>query len=181
MTTVPYLKDHFTESWCEIGEHTYGLPKVIGGGSSTKLKIGKYCSISDNVVFLLAGDHHVDFIATFPFDNIDCWGYPFVDVPYHRPNEITVGNDVWFGYGCVILHGLTIGDGAVIGAGAVVTKDVRPYAIVGGNPAKEIRRRFDDETITKLLSIRWWDFEDEKVKANLSIIESPDVEALCSI
>lgn len=174
MSRTSYLKEHLTGSWCEIGEHTYGMPKVVGGGPHTLLEIGKYCSISDDVVFLLAGDHHVDFISTYPFDNIDFWDYPFVITPYHRRNETVVGNDVWLGYGCLILHGVTIGDGAVIGAGSVVSKDVRPYAVVVGNPAREIRRRFDDETVEALLELRWWDWPEEKIRENLPALQGKD-------
>ena len=89
-----------------------------------------------------------------------------------------IGNDVWIGYEAVILSGVTIGDGAVIGSRAVVTKDVPPYTIVGGVPARPIRRRFDEVTIEKLEALRWWDWEREKIKRNIPIIQSGDIAAL---
>ena len=90
--------------------------------------------------------------------------------------DITVGNDVWIGYEALILAGVTIGDGAIIGSRAVVTKDIPPYTIVGGIPAKPIRKRFDDETIAELLKLRWWDWDEEKIKRNLEAIQTGRLE-----
>ena len=95
-----------------------------------------------------------------------------------RHGSITIGNDVWIGYEAVILSGVTIGDGAIIGTRAVVTKDIPPYTIVGGVPAKPIRRRFDEETVARLEELRWWDWEEEKIRRNITAIQSGDIEAL---
>ena len=92
--------------------------------------------------------------------------------------DIIIGNDVWIGYEAVILAGVTIGDGAIIGSRAVVTKDVPPYTIVGGVPARPIRRRFDDETVEALLHLRWWDWDEEKIRRNLPAIQSGDLGGL---
>ena len=103
------------------------------------------------------------------------------NVLYHYPvnkDKLKIGNDVWIGYEAVILSGVTIGDGAIIGARAVVTKDVPSYTIVGGVPAKPIRKRFDEETIQKLKEIRWWDWEEERIKKNIQAIQSGDINML---
>ena len=103
------------------------------------------------------------------------------NVLYHYPvnkDKLKIGNDVWIGYEAVILSGVTIGDGAIIGTRAVVTKDVPSYTIVGGVPAKPIRKRFDEETIQKLKEIRWWDWEEERIKKNIQAIQSGDISML---
>ena len=103
------------------------------------------------------------------------------NVLYHYPvnkDKLKIGNDVWIGYEAVILSGVTIGDGAIIGTRAVVTKDVPSYTIVGGVPAKPIRKRFDEETIQKLKEIRWWDWEEERIKKNIQAIQSGDINML---
>lgn len=103
------------------------------------------------------------------------------NVLYHYPvnkDKLKIGNDVWIGYEAVILSGVTIGDGAIIGTRAVVTKDVPSYTIVGGVPAKPIHKRFDEETIQKLKEIRWWDWEEERIKKNIQAIQSGDINML---
>ena len=97
---------------------------------------------------------------------------------WDNKGDTVIGNDVWIGYEAVIMSGVTIGDGAIIGTRAVVTKDVPPYTIVAGIPAKPVRKRFDDATIEKLEAMRWWDWEEEKIKRNISAIQSGDITAL---
>ena len=97
---------------------------------------------------------------------------------WDKKGDIVIGNDVWIGYEAVILSEVTVGDGAIIGARAVVTKDVPPYAIVGGIPARYIRRRFDEKTVTKLMELKWWEWSDEKIKENLSAIQSGRINEL---
>lgn len=125
---------------------------------TANLYIGKYCSIAKQVKFLLGGYHPINCISTFPF---------FVDAGTHCNNvkkqDIIIGNDVYIGIGAKILAGVTIGDGAVIGAYSVVTKNVEPYTVVGGNPAKFIKKRFPDNIIEELLKIKWWDYPDNVV------------------
>jgi virginiamycin A acetyltransferase len=146
------------------------------------LTIGKYCSIACGAKFIFtSANHAMGSLSTYPFPIFfDEWGLDIKDITkaWDNKGDITIGNDVWIGYEAVILSGVTIGDGAIIGARAVVTKDVEPYAVVGGVPAKTIKKRFDSETIEKLLSMRWWDWPDEKVKANLTAIMSGDIQAL---
>jgi chloramphenicol O-acetyltransferase type B len=163
--------------WWDIGEHTYGVPEIFGVALNRQLSIGNYCCISDGVTLMLADDHNPMWVTMYPFHRIDGWGIEHAGSHYHRPYEIHIGNDVWIGYGATIMHGVTIGDGAVIGARAVVASDVRPYAIVVGNPSREIKRRFTDEQVESLLRIKWWDWPEEKIKKYADLILSPDIEA----
>lgn len=172
---ILFTKDVLGDRY-KIGEHTYGKPRVIFGGKKTFLTIGKYCSISTQVVIFLGGDHRVDWLSTYPFPLLweaakSITGHP------STKGDVIIGNDVWIGYGVTVLSGVKIGDGAVIGAGSVVTKDVPPYAIVGGNPAQIVRYRFHEEVIEKLLKIKWWDWPDEKVKENVHLICSDSIHA----
>ena len=147
-----------------------------------RLVIGKFCSIACGAKFLFnSANHALNSLSTYPFPIFfEEWDLPVEDIPQAWDNygDIVVGNDVWIGYEAVILAGLTIGDGAVIGARAVVTKDVPPYTIVGGVPAKPIRRRFSGSVIQRLLSLKWWDWPPQRIAANLSAIQSGDIEHL---
>lgn len=142
-----------------------------------KLIIGKFCSIGDGVKFIMAGNqgHRYDWVSTFPFfynDKIEGGKDAF-----KRSGNTVIGNDVWIGASATIMPGLTIGDGAVIATGAVVTKDVPPYTIVGGNPAKEIKKRFDEKQIDQLLKLEWWNWEISKIKKNVDLFCSDDIQA----
>lgn len=108
------------------------------------------------------------------------WGLDKKDVirAWDNKGDITIGNDVWIGYEAVIMQGVTIGDGAVIGTRAVVTKDVPPYTIVGGVPAKRIKKRFEEDTIAALLHLSWWDWPKEKIRANLAAIQTGNIQSL---
>jgi acetyltransferase-like isoleucine patch superfamily enzyme len=148
-----------------IGKHSYGLHKnmVAGAAPDAPLSIGSYCSIGPDVQFLCKVDHPVNYPSTYPF-RTRLW-YP--DAPNSdaiTKGPITLGHDVWIGARAIILSGVTIGTGAVIAAGAVVTKDVLPYAIVGGNPARLIKKRFDDQQIEKLLATQWWVKTDAELR-----------------
>lgn len=162
----------------EIGEHTYGVPRVVFPDG--KLKIGKFCSLAWDVTIFLGGNHRVDWIATYPFPSShDKWpNARGVEKFLTTRGDVIIGNDVWIGSDVIILSGVTIGDGAVIGVGSVVTSDVPPYSIVGGNPAKVIRKRFSDEAIEKLLKIKWWDWPSEKINENVHILMSGDIDKL---
>ena len=131
-----------------------------------KLKIGKFCSIACGTKFLFnSANHALDSLSTFPFPLFfEEWNLEKEKVTeaWDNRGDIVIGNDVWIGYEAVILSGVTIGDGAIIGTRAVVTKDVPPYTIVGGVPAKSIRKRFDEKVIEALLKIKWWDWTEEK-------------------
>lgn len=147
-----------------------------------KLKIGKFCSIACGAKFLFtSGNHTMKSLSTYPFPIFfEEWGLDGKDIcgAWDNKGDIVIGNDVWIGYEAVILSGVTIGDGAVIGSRAVVTKDVEPYTIVGGVPAKPIRKRFDEQTIEKLEKIGWWDWSEEQIRQNIGAIQAGDVDAL---
>jgi len=141
-----------------------------------KLIIGKYCSIGSGAVFIMAGNqgHRSDWISTFPFyyqANI----FKEAKNPYEKAGDTTIGHDVWIGTEAMILSGITIGTGAVISARAVVTKDVEPYAIVGGNPATVIKYRFSEKKIATLLQLKWWDWSEEKIKQNMDFLCSSNI------
>lgn len=146
-----------------------------------KLIIGKFCALARGVKFIMNGaNHKISGISTYPF-YIFGQGWENVmpaaeELPYKGDTEI--GNDVWIGYEALFMPGVKIGHGAIISSRSVVTGDVPAYAIVGGNPAKVIRYRFDAETIAKLEDIAWWNWPVEKISRNLSLIVSGDIDAL---
>ena len=141
-----------------------------------KLIIGKFCSIACGAKFIFnSANHTLSSVSTYPFPIFfEEWGLNIKDVAaaWDNKGDIVIGNDVWIGYEAVIMAGVTIGDGAIIGTRAVVTKDVPPYTIVGGVPAKTIRKRFNNETLDELLKIRWWDWPEEKIARNIQAIQS---------
>lgn len=143
--------------------------------NNDKLVIGKFCSVASGVKFLFnAANHAMTSLSTYPFPIFwEEWGLDPARVTeaWDNKGDIIIGNDVWIGYEAVILAGVRIGDGAVIGARAVVTKDVAPYSIVGGVPAKEIRKRFAPDVIAKLLEVKWWDCPEEKLRAKLDVLQ----------
>ena len=137
----------------EMGYGTYGQPDVRTYGCvGSKVVIGKYCSIADDVTILIGGEHVISRVSTYPFDVLIDKIKPCLA---DGKSDVVIGNDVWIGTKGLILSGVTVGDGAVVGAGSVVTKDVEPYAVVAGNPARLIRYRFDAETRKKLLELQW--------------------------
>lgn len=157
-----------------IGRWTYGIDdgqKIAGCGPESPLEIGSFCSIAAEVVLLCSGNHPTD-CATTSYVHSNMMGKAS---PWDRPGKggIKVGNDVWIGRRTLILPGVNVGHGGVVGAQATVTKDVPPYAIVGGNPGKIIRLRFSEEIIGKMLAIRWWDWDDEKIKQEADFLTGP--------
>lgn len=146
-----------------------------------RLLIGSFCSIGSGAAFIMAGNqgHRNDWISTFPF-------YWMPEVPafeeaangFLPAGDTVIGNDVWIGAEAIIMPGVKIGDGAVIGTRALVTRDVAPYAIVGGNPARTIRRRFEDRIVDLLLEMRWWDWSDDQLRTAMPVLTSGDVEKL---
>ena len=160
----------------EIGRWTYGDLTVQAWDDGTMLRIGAFCSIAGGVRIILGGEHRSDWVTTFPF-------YALWDSAKHissRPNtkgDVTIGNDVWIGTEAVIMSGVTVGDGAVIGARALVARDVEPYAIVAGNPARLVRKRCDDKLIKRLLQLKWWEWSDEEIAEMIPWLLAPDVNA----
>jgi len=156
------------------GRYTYGEPKFLF--PEADIIIGAFCSISENVTIFGGGNHRTDWVTTYPFPSFSNWGMEALQGQDSQTNgPVIIGNDVWIGDGAVILSGVTVGDGAVIAAAAVVTKDVRPYAIVAGNPAREVKRRFADDVVEQLLRIRWWDWPDEDVLTYAPMLCNQDV------
>lgn len=163
----------------KIGRWTYGKPDVFSWGEGTTLEIGAFCSIASGVKIFLGGEHRVDWVTTYPFNVL--WkqashikGHP------KTKGDVIIGNDVWIGYESVILSGVNIGDGAVVGTRSVVTQNIPPYAIAFGNPAKILRYRFNQETITALLQIAWWDWDDQRIVEFLPYLLNPDIREFIS-
>lgn len=152
-----------------IGRYTYGAnpDSIYDCGPNASFEIGSFCSIAAEVVFLCRGQHPMETASSFPMSTIFPETLNDPDLQIGRTG-IFVGNDVWIGRKAIVLPQIRIGNGAVVGAGSIVTKDVPPYAVVAGNPAKIIRYRFDEETIAKLQSIAWWEWSDEKLKLHLN-------------
>lgn len=165
-----------------VGRYTYGtnLIKISSWGEGAQLKIGSFCSIANcNVV--LGGNHRTDWITTYPFGHtnkhIFKWhgkGHP------STKGDVIIGNDVWIANGVTIMSGVNIGDGAIIASNSHVVKDVPPYTIVGGNPAVIIRKRFSDEHITKLLELKWWDWDVKKIQENIHLLCSDNIDEFCN-
>lgn len=145
-----------------------------------KLEIGKFCSIACGAKFLFnSANHTMKSLSTYPFPIFfEEWELDVRDITsaWDHKGDIVIGNDVWIGYEAVIMAGVTIGDGAIIGTRAVVTKDVPPYTIVGGVPAKQIRKRFSEKKIADLLEVKWWDWPIEKISQNIEGLKSGNFE-----
>ena len=190
-----YLKNVVENSNIEIGDYTIYNdfihdPREFQKNNvlyhypinKDRLIIGKFCSIACGAKFLFnSANHKMASLSTYTFPLFfEEWGLKKENVAHawDQKGDIMIGNDVWIGYEAVILSGVTIGDGAVIGCRAVVTKDIPPYTIVGGVPAKPIRKRFDEETIKELQKIKWWDWPEEKITEKIQAIQAGDLEGL---
>jgi acetyltransferase-like isoleucine patch superfamily enzyme len=150
-----------------VGKYTYGHQniEIYYWGEGTWLDIGSFCSISGYVHVYLGGNHRLDWATTYPFGHINQNIFDSFDGEGHPQTKgnVVIGNDVWIGTHVTIMSGVTIGDGATIANNSVITKDVEPYTVVGGNPAKFIKKRFDDETVNQLLELKWWELEDSHI------------------
>ncbi|MFG0800834.1 CatB-related O-acetyltransferase [Leclercia sp. GLN_9] len=170
------LKSLIAKYKWEVGDHTYGIPKIFEAGMA-HLEIGKFCSLASGINIIL-GNHNINTATTYPFTSLKkYWPGAIRDniSDHHTNGDIIIGNDVWIGSNATIMSGVTIGDGAVVAANSVVTKNVEPYSIVGGSPAKLLRMRHSSNTIDALLKIKWWDWSDdiidERIKYLLSDID----------
>ncbi|ALQ08099.1 chloramphenicol acetyltransferase [Pseudoalteromonas sp. Bsw20308] len=192
---VGFLKNYITSTNIEVGDYTYyddpdgpeNFEKNVlyhFDFINDKLLIGKFCAIAKDVTFIMNGaNHQTSGFSTYPFFIFgNGWG-KFApksnDLPFKGNTEI--GHDVWIGYNATIMPGVKIGSGAIIASKSVVTCDVPAYSVVGGNPAKVIKTRFDDKTINTLLDIAWWDWSNEKITAHLDAITQCDIKALSNL
>ena len=190
VTRTVYLKNIITNPQIMVGDYTYyDDPEDVYNFEKNvlylfdfmgdKLIIGKFCQIATGVRFIMNGSNHaMSGLSTYPFKVFG--GEWSSKDPMHvvSKGDTIIGNDVWIDNGATIMQGVKIGDGAIIGTNSLVTKDVEPYTIVGGNPAKEIRKRFDDETIQLLLAVKWWDWDVQKITDNLEAITSGKIDEL---
>lgn len=161
----------------QFGKGTYANGKLdIFPQEGKTLRVGAYCSFAGGVKIFLGGEHRTDWVTTFPFNVL--WDQA-KSIPGHPASkgDVIIGNDVWVGDGALILSGVNIGDGAVIGARSVVTRDVPPYCIVAGNPAKFIKKRFDDDVIERLLRVKWWRWNEDEIVKALPLMLSDNIEA----
>ncbi|NGX49304.1 MAG: Streptogramin A acetyltransferase [Candidatus Anoxychlamydiales bacterium] len=187
-----FLKNVITKKNIQVGDFTY-FDDPNGGDdfenknvlyhypfSKEKLIIGKFCAVATNVQFIMAGaNHKIDGFSTYPFGIFAQGWEKEMDITKIASKGDTIcGNDIWFGYGSTIMPGVKISNGAIIASNSVVTKDVEPYTIIGGNPAKVIRKRFDDATIHDLLKIKWWDWHIDKISRNIKYIIATDLDKL---
>jgi len=145
-----------------------------------QLIIGKFCMIASDVKFIMNGANHLtDSLSTYPFAIFgNGWENAMEGKTYPKKGDINIGNDVWIGYNATIMSGVTIGDGAIIAANSTVIKDVEPYSIVGGNPAKEIKKRFSKAVILKLLELQWWNWDIEKITRNIQNLTGAEIEKI---
>jgi acetyltransferase-like isoleucine patch superfamily enzyme len=162
-----------------VGKFSYGPPPTIfSWGEGCKVQVGNFCAFAGGVEIFVGGDHRIDWITTYPFMSFgDYWpngrgisGHP------KTKGDVIIGNDAWIGHDAFILSGVTIGNGAVVGAKSVVTKNVPPYAIVAGNPARIVKYRFDEDTIVKLLTIAWWNWDSNEINEAIPFLLSSDIQ-----
>ncbi|MFJ7735973.1 CatB-related O-acetyltransferase [Lysinibacillus sp. NPDC097287] len=174
----PFSNKVYSNNKVKIGRYTYGANFETIARPELINEIGSFCSINKSVKIGTEGNHPIDLITTHPLlyrEKYSFFPNLLTDEDWDEYNgKITIGNDVWIGANVVILPGVSIHDGAIIAAGAIVTKDVPPYAIVGGVPAKLIRYRFNETVIKKLLIIKWWNWDDGKIKNNLNLFLNPE-------
>jgi acetyltransferase-like isoleucine patch superfamily enzyme len=164
-----------------VGDYSYGEPTVLEP-STAKLRVGRFTSIGQSVVVVL-GNHRTDTVTTYPFKSLRRFWHTAATAPddHTSKGDVEIGSDVWIGQGVTILSGVRVGDGAVLAAQSVVTKDVPPYAIVAGNPARVVRYRFDEATVEKLLAIRWWDWPVNKIDEAIPLLTSPDLTQFLAV
>jgi len=167
------------------GRHTYGPEPELVGPSwlinqlAQGSKIGNFCSIAGGLQYIFRGKHMVDWVSTYPFRDMWKMDVPLNSLPPFNP--IIVGNDVWIATNVKIIQGVKVGDGAVIAQESFVTKDVPPYSMVGGYPAKVIRYRFTESQISELLRIAWWNWDDDTIKKVVPYLVNNDVDDFISI
>ncbi|MBP7733734.1 MAG: Vat family streptogramin A O-acetyltransferase [Caldisericia bacterium] len=192
---VCYIKNTVTNPNIIVGDYTYYDDPSDSEGFERnvlyhypfygdKLIIGKFCAIAKDVKFIMNGANHLmNCFSTYPFQIFGNGWEKVMPKIEDLPNkgDTVIGNDVWIGYDSLVMPGVKIGDGAIIASRSVVVGNVEPYSIVGGNPAKLIRKRYNDEVVDILLKLKWWDWEVDKITANLEVLVSQDLEKLKSL
>jgi acetyltransferase-like isoleucine patch superfamily enzyme len=169
---------HIADGTLVMGNMSYYAPKIVKyKGDTGRVIVGNFASVAYDAEFYVGGLHRTEWVSLYGLRAMLELPGAHEDGFTHGRGDIVVGSDTWVTNGCTVMSGVTIGDGAVVGTKAVVAKDVRPYAIVVGNPARELRRRFTDEQVAALLRIRWWDWPTEKVKEHVALLSDPDVDA----
>jgi acetyltransferase-like isoleucine patch superfamily enzyme len=160
-----------------FGKYTYGKPNILWGNDNAKLVVGNFCSIA-GVTIYLGGNHRTDWVTTYPFGHIHRDMFNSFNGAGHpsTKGDVIIGNDVWIGDNVIIMSGVKIGDGAVIANNSHVVKDVEPYSLVGGNPAKLIKYRFTQQQIEKLLEIKWWYWDDEKINKFTTLLCNDNID-----
>ncbi len=176
--TAPTFFTKFNKQYAayQIGDWTYGRPNIVWGDEGATVRIGQFCSFASGVMILMGSEHRIDWVSSYPF-NILFERAKSLPLPSRTKGDVVIGHDVWFGTDALILSGVTIGNGAVIGARSVVTRDVAPYSIVVGVPARHLRFRFDAATIEALQKIAWWDWPLPKIEEALPLLMSSDLKA----
>ncbi|MFD3191770.1 CatB-related O-acetyltransferase [Sedimentitalea sp. HM32M-2] len=186
-----YLRAVLDHPRIAVGAHSYAssfdppedwaarLAPYLFPDSRERLVIGRFCQIAHGATFVTASANHpMDGFSTYPFSIFDpATMGDYADLALLHGDTV-IGNDVWIGYGALILPGVTIGDGAIVGAGAVVAADVAPYGVVAGNPARRVRDRFAPEVVARLLELRWWDWPAEHIARHRAVIEAADIDRL---
>jgi acetyltransferase-like isoleucine patch superfamily enzyme len=169
-----FMSENKRYSKYEIGDWTYGKPRIRSWREGATFKIGRFCSIADGVTILLGGEHRMDWVSTYPINIL--FGVERVSGLPHTKGDVVIGNDVWIGQDALILSGVVIGNGAVIAARSVVVGDVSPYSIMAGNPAKHIRFRFNESIIDALQKIAWWDWPLSRIEEAWPLLLSSNIE-----
>jgi acetyltransferase-like isoleucine patch superfamily enzyme len=178
---APYNVRGAAKDVVTIGPHSHAMPRIVRfTGDAGSVSIGDYCSINATVQVFVGGLHRPEWVSTYSFRARLGLPGAFEDGALTSRGPVAIGNDIWLGWEALILSGVTIGDGAVVAARAVVTKDVPPYAIVAGNPARFVRWRFDEDTRARLLRIAWWDWPHEKVLSHVYELCSDDIGGFVS-